>query len=165
MPRRALPTATNTAWVPRSASRPTSCTRAGRWVWKASPPRNSSCWATAKCEADPSAAHPAGDHRVTVRRHLALVRRQRGARRPAAAVGTARRGARPRHLGGPARLHRGYAGFCFFRVGRSLLASPAVLTLLGGRCGGECRAASCRRDLRGTDRLALPHRVLSRGDL
>ena len=34
----ASPTASNTGWAPRSASRPTGCTRAARWAWKASPP-------------------------------------------------------------------------------------------------------------------------------
>src|SRR5258708_5828486 len=46
------PTATNTASAPRSASRPTSCTPAGRWASKASPRRSGSCWATGTSGTD-----------------------------------------------------------------------------------------------------------------
>src|SRR5258705_9220441 len=47
--------ATNMASAPRSASRPTSCTRADRWAWRASRRRSSSSWAMGKCAANPAA--------------------------------------------------------------------------------------------------------------
>ena len=44
-----LPTASSTAWAPRSASAPTSSTRAGRWASRGPPrSRRTWCWARAK---------------------------------------------------------------------------------------------------------------------
>src|SRR5215204_5834113 len=53
MPRPASPTATNTAWGPRSASRPASCTRADRSGSKGSRRKSGSCSATARCAREP----------------------------------------------------------------------------------------------------------------
>src|ERR1700755_3225380 len=52
MPRRASPTASNTASARRSASRPTSCTPGARSASKASRRRSGSCSATATCATD-----------------------------------------------------------------------------------------------------------------
>src|SRR5256885_2269389 len=48
MPPRASPTATSSAWAPRSASPPTSCTRAARSASKGSPRRSTWCSGTEK---------------------------------------------------------------------------------------------------------------------
>src|SRR5207302_481477 len=64
MPRRASPMATNTASAPRSASRPTSCTRADRSAWKASPRRSSWSSATGKCAARPAATMASRPRRI-----------------------------------------------------------------------------------------------------
>src|SRR5687768_14694719 len=49
----------NTAWAPRSASRPTSCMRAGPSGSRASPRRSGSCSATGTCAADLADTAPA----------------------------------------------------------------------------------------------------------
>src|SRR5688500_6587801 len=49
MRRPASPTASSTGWVPKSASRRTSCTPAGRSASRASPRSSGSCWATGTC--------------------------------------------------------------------------------------------------------------------
>src|SRR5437870_2616984 len=64
MPRPASPMATNTASAPRSASRPTSCTRADRSAWKASPRRSSWSSATGKCAARPAATMASRPRRI-----------------------------------------------------------------------------------------------------
>src|SRR5204863_6857930 len=48
----ASPTGTSTASARRSASPPTSCTRAGRSGSRASRRRSGSCWATGRCAPD-----------------------------------------------------------------------------------------------------------------
>src|SRR5262249_45540519 len=52
MPRPSSPTAANSAWGPRSESRPASCTRAVPWAPSSSPATNTSCAAAARCDRE-----------------------------------------------------------------------------------------------------------------
>jgi hypothetical protein len=68
-PPRDSPTGSSSAWAPRSASRPTSCMRAGPSGSKASPARSSSCWDRARSAPRRAPAYRASAHTRAPRRH------------------------------------------------------------------------------------------------
>ena len=71
-PRPSSPTAGSSAWAPRSASPPASCTRAGRWASSSSPRTSTKCTATGRFAPDHARPHApparaAGPERCTAR--------------------------------------------------------------------------------------------------
>jgi len=94
-----------------------------------------------------------------------MVRRQRGARRPAARLGSAARGARLHHLGRAARLHLGHARLRVLRRRRPAFAAPGVPAVRARGRGRQRRHPRRGRQPRAAPRAALRDGLLPRRHL